>query len=74
MVWSTKNSIKGGIELPKHHMALSKTSEASLMSGEECGCVFLINSEMTGLKLGGLIKGMWRNVLIRVRGGIIQDS
>ena len=34
--------------------------------------MFKVNSEMAGpngLKLGGMIEGMWENVLVRVRGG-----
>ena len=45
-------------------------------SREECGRMGLVNSEMAlpnGLKLGGMIEGIWENVLVRVRGGMIHD-
>ena len=49
----------------------------ALGSGEECGRMGLVNSEMAlpnGLKLGGMIEGIWENVLVRVICGMIHDS
>ena len=46
-------------------------------SEEESGGMCPIDSEMAGpnrLQLGGLIQGMWENVLVRVRVGMIHDS
>ena len=47
-------------------------AKRALGSREESRCLFKVNSEMAGpngLKLlGGMIEGMWENVLIRVRG------
>ena len=63
----------------KRHL-LSKASERSeraLGSGENCGCMFPIDSEMAGLigqKTWWDDRGMQENVLAGVRGGMNQDS
>ena len=53
-------------------------TKVALGSGEECGRIGQVNSEMAlpnRLELGGMIEGIWENFLVRCRrGGMVHDS
>ena len=65
----------GNPEVMLHFILMTKVA---LGSGEECGRIGQVNSEMAlpnRLELGGMIEGIWENFLVRCRrGGIIHDS
>ena len=76
MEWSGTGFFWRGVEkefTPK----IMEHIQVWLGSGEECGGMWHVNSEMAGpnrLKLGGLIEDICKNVPVRVRGGMIHDS